>query len=547
MGSNPSSNTIDMWIRRPPLSLQFIAPSLLVGYCLCVVTVRSFTLSREFDVGGKFYGSLPGLRPGWMWGRSVDLSDIQWREFRGNLPVLTLVMAIFVGMSRLIRGRCPDWTLHFYIVSSLAFVGYLHGSFTIHVILAALLNFFVAKATAGTMLGSLAPWVCNCSILILARVTDGLPFSWMSRHLHWVDTLKGPLRWHIGFNLVVLRFISFSMDHHWMKTGKDTASAKKNDFRDRGLLDPHAGVKARSSTPLQPDEYNLLQFLVYVLYPPLYIAGPTSTYNNFAHQLRNRGRISAKRIAGYGVRFLVGMLVVEAVAHTMYVNSIAKYRLWKKFGDWDSLTLSVIGFWVLIFMWLKFFVIWRFFRFWSLADDVEPPENMCRCLCNNYDIEGFWKNWHASYNLWLVRYIYLPLGGSKMRLLNVWCVFTFVALWHDLEWKLLGWAWMMAAFIAPEMGVKWAAKQQNVRQYHDSWWFPHLRAGAASLNIAVLMTANMVGFVVGLDGVGDFLRGVFGSMTLSCAVFLAFFSAAHLMFGIRALESERGKRLCPMG
>ena len=34
---------------------------------------------------------------------------------------------------------------------------------------------------------------------------------------------------------------------------------------------------------------------------------------------------------------------------------------------------------------------------------------------------------------------------------NVWVIFTFVAVWHDLELRLLGWAWIMAAMMAPEM------------------------------------------------------------------------------------------------
>lgn len=32
------------------------------------------------------------------------------------------------------------------------------------------------------------------------------------------------------------------------------------------------------------------------------------------------------------------------------------------------------------------------------------------------------------------RYLYIPLGGSRWRFLNVWIIFTFVAIWHDLEW-----------------------------------------------------------------------------------------------------------------
>jgi hypothetical protein len=39
-------------------------------------------------------------------------------------------------------------------------------------------------------------------------------------------------------------------------------------------------------------------------------------------------------------------------------------------------------------------------------------------------------NWHVCYS----RYLYIPLGGSKWRFLNVWVIFTFVAIWHDLEW-----------------------------------------------------------------------------------------------------------------
>lgn len=39
-------------------------------------------------------------------------------------------------------------------------------------------------------------------------------------------------------------------------------------------------------------------------------------------------------------------------------------------------------------------------------------------------------NWHVCYS----RYLYIPLGGSKWRFLNVWIIFTFVAIWHDLEW-----------------------------------------------------------------------------------------------------------------
>lgn len=109
----------------------------------------------------------------------------------------------------------------------------------------------------------------------------------------------------------------------------------------------------------------------------------------------------------------------------------------------------------------------------------------CRCVCNNYDISGFWRSWHASFNKWLIRYMYIPLGGQKWRLLNVWPIFTFVALWHDLEWHLLRWAWLMALFIAPEMLCKAIIRRPQWAVHWNKAWFLHLCAACSAFYIAV--------------------------------------------------------------
>lgn len=67
---------------------------------------------------------------------------------------------------------------------------------------------------------------------------------------------------------------------------------------------------------------------------------------------------------------------------------------------------------------------------------------------NLYNLSCFPVVVHVSYFLCLnffdivfmlshnCRYIYIPLGGSQRKLLNVWVIFTFVAIWHDLEWYI---------------------------------------------------------------------------------------------------------------
>ena len=149
------------------------------------------------------------------------------------------------------------------------------------------------------------------------------------------------------------------------------------------------------------------------------------------------------------------------------------------------------GFVTLNFMYLKFLSIWRLFRCWALADGMDPPENMRRCVNNNYSFAGFWRAWHASLNRWIVRYLYVPLGGRRSQWWSIWVVFSFIGLWHDLEWRWQAWAWLNCLFFSVELGL--SAFFQ--RQYFDALWrhprAKYLKALAASVNILALIFANL--------------------------------------------------------
>ena len=47
--------------------------------------------------------------------------------------------------------------------------------------------------------------------------------------------------------------------------------------------------------------------------------------------------------------------------------------------------------------------------------------------------------------------MYIPLGGRKMAWLNVWPIFLFVAVWHDIEPKLLLWGALNSIFYVIEV------------------------------------------------------------------------------------------------
>ncbi|GFZ09507.1 MBOAT (membrane bound O-acyl transferase) family protein [Actinidia rufa] len=166
---------------------------------------------------------------------------------------------------------------------------------------------------------------------------------------------------------------------------------------------------------------------------------------------------------------------------------------------------------VLNFMWLKFFLIWRYFRFWSLISGIEAPENMPKCINNCYNLESFWKNWHASFNKWLVR-------------------------------KLLSWAWLTCIFFVPEMIAKSAANAFQVRSAFGEFVFREVSAVAGAITITCLMVANLVGYVIGPSGmnwlISRFLQKE-GLPTLG-GMFVTFYVGTKLMFHIRDAKEMRG-------
>jgi protein-cysteine N-palmitoyltransferase HHAT len=431
----------------------------------------------------------------------------------------------------------------------------------------------------------------------------GQRYAWLDQQEH-AGWLKGVMRWHICYNITVLRMLSFALDLHWSKLEKKKEKEKKEVSIESSQ---EATAKIRQTTPLpSSSDYNLLFALAHALYPPLYIAGPIITYQDFVWQFLNSsgcaggggdrkiGNVSssltAKKVdvikkggidkgtstktpeetaphlppptttrttkstvstltiaTSYIWRLLADILCIELLTHCMYFNSIAVHKIGKRYArhglEYNAPEVGLTAWWVLTFMWLKFSIFWRTFRLSALLEGIDPPENMVRCFANNYDIEGFWKGWHSSFNRWLVRYMYVPMGGTKFRFLIIWPIFLFVAIWHDLEWRLISWAWIICAVFLPELLVKKLARSLKFDKIRHKKTFTAIAALFAAVNCAGLMMVNMVGFVVGVDGMSDLFKQLIESPRYLLGVLVSFYCAMHLNFHWRDKESERDRVL----
>ncbi|EPQ53946.1 MBOAT-domain-containing protein [Gloeophyllum trabeum ATCC 11539] len=478
------------------------------------------------------------LSQGWLSGRQVDNSDAQYRSFRNNIPSLGLLIAAFFGFkavyvffanySSLLNG----WQVHarrifFLSTFSVLMLMGLHGSSAIKVLLIITLNYWIAKSFRGSKLTPLLTWVFNTIILFANERNEGYKFAVLHPSLEFLDDIGGAYpRWHVSFNITMLRLVSFNMDYFWACNGTGAA--------DTGSTLDH---KKRTTTPHPQVFYGYINYLAYVLYPPLYIAGPIMTFNDFMWQLQRPVAISVRSVVNYAFRFLACLLTMEFILHFMYVVAIKDSHAWQ--GD-SPFELSMIGFWNLLIVWLKLLLPWRLFRLWALMDGIDPPENMVRCMANNYSPLGFWRAWHRSYNLWIVRYIYIPLGGTKNVAFTSVLIFSFVALWHDLSFRLLTWGWLVSLFILPELLARYLFPAS---QCSDKPWYRHLCAVGAVFNILMMMTANLVGFVIGTDGLSYLLSQLIGTwegLRFFGVACVCLFIAAQVMFEYREEEMRQG-------
>lgn len=456
----------------------------------------------------------------------------------------------------------PSWASGFSVFFSLVYLGVLHQARAWIPLFLSGCVYLVARFTAGRPHGPVCIWTASFCCLLAGQMWGDSSWASFTPLLSILDSHRGLVRWQIVFNLLMLRLISFGMDLHWARCAAAERHPSSSDMEQpqhvpasMTAIVGNATLKERTKTSLPLEAYNAAAFLEFAFYPPLYIAGPTCTFNCFASQKRTRCTISSSQVAVYGARWLLAFLLLEVVTHTLYFNATARFGLpaWRAAALASDRSASKVptitpqlagltGWWVLTFMWLKFTVIWRFFRLISLADGLDVPENITRCFANNYDIEGFWKNWHASFNLWLVRYLYIPLGGTHRRALAVWPIFTFVAVWHDLEWRLLAWAWLSCLLFAPELGVKWLAKQPCMARFRERGIWRHICAAGAALNISGLMAVNLAGFVVGPAGFPQLLQDMKSQPSFVLTAAVVFYCAAHLMFWLRECEAAKGRR-----
>ena len=495
------------------------------------------------------------LRRGWVGDLSLDLADNQWREFRANIPMLIQAAAAFLALSRLARHFLPPARRSvWYCASSAVYIWALSGTGGALVLFGiAGLNFLIGQILGGSRYNPLATWTFGVAVMVINEFRrDWLSLNYLfGEEFRMYDT-RGLLGIHMSMymRMVFLKMVSFNVDYYWAEQGMSGKASswhmkalEKYSEAERDDIARGGGPYSwREKTARPSSDYNFVAYYAYLFYVPLMLTGPIMPFNAFISYVhKEQTSYSSRDLFLYLLRLLIAFLMLDVGSHFYPVIAICTSGAYE-FMYSQPAHLAALVYMTLKSMWLKFLVLWRFFRTWALFDGIEPVENMNRCMSNNWTLEGFWKSWHRSFNRWLVRYIYIPLGGSHYKYITVFVVFTFVALWHDMNMKLLAWGWITGLTFLPEMLIKVMFNRiASLRAMKKKNYFRFLVAFGGALNILLLMVANMVGYSVGLSGTGGIASSItWGNALLVLYVVWVLANGVIFMQEWREEEKRRG-------
>ena len=193
---------------------------------------------------------------------------------------------------------------------------------------------------------------------------------------------------------------------------------------------------------------SLVNFGAYVSMFPQLIAGPIVRYADVARQLESREHSVEK--ASLGVRrFVIGLAKKVLIANQLG-QLIELYRA--------SSQPSVLFVW----MYAAAFALQIYFDFSGYSDmAIGLGKIFGFDLLENFNypfisrsISEFWRRWHMSLGGWFRDYVYVPLGGNRVKPLryvfNVLAVWALTGLWHGAAWNFVLWGLLFAALLTAE-------------------------------------------------------------------------------------------------
>ncbi len=198
---------------------------------------------------------------------------------------------------------------------------------------------------------------------------------------------------------------------------------------------------------------NPLSFGTYVTFFPQLIAGPIVKYHDIDEMLTSRshnGEMFSKGIKTFIAGFCKKVIIANS-AGAVYEDLTAL----------PAEQATVLGAWLAVIMY-SFQLYFDFSAYSDMAIGIgrmfgfEFMENFNYPYISK-SITEFWRRWHISLSTWFKEYVYIPLGGSRVKKLrsffNIFAVWALTGIWHGASWNFLFWGLYYCLFLIIEKNL----------------------------------------------------------------------------------------------
>lgn len=190
---------------------------------------------------------------------------------------------------------------------------------------------------------------------------------------------------------------------------------------------------------------NIISLATYITMFPQLIAGPIVRYTDVVNYLDER-TLSFEKI-NYGLRrFIIGLSKKVLLA-----NALGELCVTFKASDDKSL----------LFYWIYAisFCLQVYFDFSGYSDmAIGLGKILGFDFMENFNfpfisksIAEFWRRWHISLGSWFRDYVYIPLGGNRVKktkwIFNILVVWFLTGFWHGAAWNFIVWGLYFVIFL----------------------------------------------------------------------------------------------------
>ena len=213
----------------------------------------------------------------------------------------------------------------------------------------------------------------------------------------------------------------------------------------------------------QKAERNFGIYALFVMFYPQLVAGPIERPQNLLHQFHENHEFRLERVSSGLKQILIGFLKKLVIADRIgiYVDTIYNNSATQ---SGQSLACATVFF--------AFQIYCDFSAYSDIA--IGAARMMGFDLMRNFNrpylatsVSQFWRRWHISLSTWFKDYVYIPLGGSKVKskvlvYRNLLIVFLISGLWHGANWTYVVWGALNGVLLIIESMVPKSPKRDNL-------------------------------------------------------------------------------------